>query len=225
LALVQRRGAELGGEAAELGRLAGQQEAVLRALVSSAPPPLFAGPARSPQSAEAVEPEKAEKAEAAHVQRSWPPSRAPGAWRSRWSRSAADPPAPSPAPRVDLRTLLDPKAGPDVTIAAPATPVLFPPPVAAEITAAVAAALDNVTRHAGPDARAWLLLEELDDTVTVSIRDNGPGIPDGRLAEAERAGRLGVAQSIRGRIRDLGGTVVVTSIPGSGTEIELHIPH
>ena len=33
LALVQRRGAELGGEAAELGRLAGEQEAALRALV------------------------------------------------------------------------------------------------------------------------------------------------------------------------------------------------
>jgi signal transduction histidine kinase len=33
LALVQRRGAELGGEAAELGRLAGEQEVALRALV------------------------------------------------------------------------------------------------------------------------------------------------------------------------------------------------
>ena len=33
LALVQRRGAELGGEAAELGRLAGEQEAALRALI------------------------------------------------------------------------------------------------------------------------------------------------------------------------------------------------
>src|SRR5213078_2598451 len=33
LAMVQRRGAEAGGEAAELGRLAGQQEAALRFLV------------------------------------------------------------------------------------------------------------------------------------------------------------------------------------------------
>ena len=33
LTLVQRRGTELGGEAAELGRLAGEQEAALRALV------------------------------------------------------------------------------------------------------------------------------------------------------------------------------------------------
>ncbi len=35
LALVQRRGRELGGEAAELGRLAGEQEVALRALVQS----------------------------------------------------------------------------------------------------------------------------------------------------------------------------------------------
>ncbi len=33
LALVQRRGAELGGDAAELGRLAGEQEAALRSLI------------------------------------------------------------------------------------------------------------------------------------------------------------------------------------------------
>ena len=34
LALVQRRGAEAGGEAAEIGRLAGEQEAALRALIA-----------------------------------------------------------------------------------------------------------------------------------------------------------------------------------------------
>jgi signal transduction histidine kinase len=37
LARVRRRGAELGGEAAELAKLAGEQEVALRALVSSAP--------------------------------------------------------------------------------------------------------------------------------------------------------------------------------------------
>ncbi|HEX3651065.1 MAG TPA: DUF5931 domain-containing protein [Pseudonocardiaceae bacterium] len=38
LARVQRRGAELGGEAAELARLAGEQEVALRALVAAAQP-------------------------------------------------------------------------------------------------------------------------------------------------------------------------------------------
>ncbi len=41
LALVQRRGAEAGGEAAEIGRLAGEQEAALRSLIAAEgePPP------------------------------------------------------------------------------------------------------------------------------------------------------------------------------------------
>ena len=37
LALIQRRAAELGGPAAELGRLAGEQGAVLRTLVVAGP--------------------------------------------------------------------------------------------------------------------------------------------------------------------------------------------
>ncbi|MFC7741652.1 DUF5931 domain-containing protein [Nocardiopsis composta] len=44
LAMVSRRGAEIGGEAAELGRLAGEQEVRLRALISSGPPARPAGP-------------------------------------------------------------------------------------------------------------------------------------------------------------------------------------
>jgi signal transduction histidine kinase len=172
LALVQHRGAELGGEAAELGRLAGAQESVLRNLVA-------AGSPVASTSAQAF---------------------------------------------IDVRPLLDAHASATVTIAAPATPVLLPASVAGEVAAAVGAALDNVERHAGPDARAWILLEELDQQVTVSIRDNGAGIPDGRLAEAVRDGRLGVAQSIRGRIRELGGSVSVTSAAGTGTEVELTVP-
>lgn len=39
LALVQRRGQEIGGEAAELGRLAGEQEVALRELIRSEPAP------------------------------------------------------------------------------------------------------------------------------------------------------------------------------------------
>ena len=46
LAMVQRRGAEAGGAAAELGRLAGQQEAALRSLVGGVP--AGGGPAASP---------------------------------------------------------------------------------------------------------------------------------------------------------------------------------
>uniref|UniRef100_UPI001F52892B ATP-binding protein n=1 Tax=Streptomyces graminilatus TaxID=1464070 RepID=UPI001F52892B len=60
--------------------------------------------------------------------------------------------------------------------------------------------------------------------VVVTVRDDGPGIPEGRLAQAEGEGRLGVAQSIRGRLRDLGGDAELISVPGQGTEVELTVP-
>jgi signal transduction histidine kinase len=169
LALVARRGAELGGEAAELGRLAGEQESALRVLVTAGPPPRAGGP-------------------------------------------------------VDLRSVLGRYAGPDVTVAAPADPVPLPAPAAEAVAAAVGAALDNVRRHAGPGARAWLLLEREADAVTVTVRDDGSGIAPGRLVQAAAEGRLGVYQSIRGRIGELGGSVEITSRPGEGTEVELRVP-
>ena len=72
--------------------------------------------------------------------------------------------------------------------------------------AAVESCLSNVRHHVGRDAEAWVLLEELDDRWVVSVRDDGPGIPEGRLEESAAEGRLGVQQSIVGRMRDLGGT-------------------
>ncbi|GAB3954209.1 DUF5931 domain-containing protein [Micromonospora vulcania] len=166
LALVQRRGADLPGEAGELARLAGEQEAALRALIAGAAP------------AGATDP---------------------------GGLDAADGGA------VDLRTLLGRYASPAVSLSAPATPVPLPRQVAGELAAATGAALDNVGRHAG--GRAWVLIEDEGATVTVSIRDEGPGIPDGRLTEAAAQGRLGVTQSIRGRVADLGGTVRIVSAP------------
>ncbi|WP_431959999.1 MacS family sensor histidine kinase [Actinacidiphila sp. bgisy160] len=181
LAMVQRRGAEIGGEAEALGRMAGEQEAALRALVTDAALP---------------SPRDGTDAEAAGED--------------------AD------APR-DLRGLLAPYGSARVTVSAPGTPVLLPARAARELTAAVGAALENVRRHAGEDAHAWILVEDEPGAVLVSVRDDGPGIPEGRLAAAEAEGRLGVAQSIRGRLRDLGGTAELVSVPGQGTEVELRL--
>lgn len=169
LALVQRRGAEIGGEAAELGRLAGAQGATLRALIT-------AGAATDQHT------------------------------------------------RLDLRTLVERCAGERVTVAIPATAVWLPAPDAREIAAAVAGALDNVRRHAGEAAQAWLLVEDEPETVTVTVRDNGPGFAAGRLEQACADGRFGVAHSIIGRMRDLGGSATVTATPGGGTEVELRLP-
>jgi signal transduction histidine kinase len=68
-----------------------------------------------------------------------------------------------------------------------------------------------------------VLLEGWPDRVEISVRDEGPGIPEGRLEAAAADGRLGVSESIRGRVADLGGTATVATGP-DGTEWELVVP-
>ncbi|WP_458085644.1 MacS family sensor histidine kinase [Streptomyces malaysiensis] len=203
LAMVQRRGAAIGGEAAELGRMAGEQEIALRTLVSTG----LVTPSRGADGVDAVP----------------DPDGLPDA-----VGPSAEPCAPGPERSdggpCDLRALLAPHAGSRVTFSEPGAPVVLPAGVAGELAAAVGAALDNVRVHAGQDAHAWILLEDEPDAVMVTVRDDGPGIPEGRLADAEAEGRLGVALSIRGRLRDLGGTAAWISAPGQGTEVELTVP-
>jgi signal transduction histidine kinase len=102
--------------------------------------------------------------------------------------------------------------------------VLLPAHTADELLAVVRAALHNVDEHAGAGATAWILIEELSDRLVLTVRDDGVGVAAGRLEEAVAQGRLGVAQSIRGRVGDLGGTVTITSHPGEGTEVEIVVP-
>ena len=110
-----------------------------------------------------------------------------------------------------------------VTVSTPGVPVVLPGEVVAELVAAVRACVDNVATHVGADAPVWVLLEVGPGAVTVSVRDEGPGIPADRLAEAEAEGRLGVAQSIVARVRELGGTATLDS-GAHGTEWELTVP-
>ncbi|GGJ96433.1 histidine kinase [Streptomyces camponoticapitis] len=201
LAMVQRRGTALGGEAAELGRMAGEQEVALRTLVSSGLVPTT----RASEDASL----------GAVVRTVDDPEYADG---------PGDDGGPDGSELWDLRTLLAPFSGSAVTLAEPGAPVLLRPAAARELAAAVNAALDNVRRHAGDGARSWILVEDSPDEVIVTVRDDGPGIPEGRLAQAEGEGRLGVALSIRGRLRELGGTAELISVPGQGTEVELKVP-
>lgn len=173
LAFINRRGVQLGGEAARLGGLAADQERRLRALVTA---------------------------------------------------SAADDEAPDIVGEVDLRALLSPHAGERVHVVAPADPVRVPSAVAGELEAAVGAALDNVRRHAGDAAQAWVLLEDEGESVAITVRDNGTGMPPGRLEEAADGGRLGVASSIRGRLRDLGGEAEWVGREGAGVTVRMRAP-
>lgn len=111
-----------------------------------------------------------------------------------------------------------------ISVSAPAQPPPLAPQAAAEVAAAVRAALQNVAQHAGPDARAWVFLEDAEDEVRVTVRDDGVGFDPSRLLDAERDGRLGVATSVRGRIERLGGRVRITAAPGEGTVVVLTVP-
>jgi len=111
-----------------------------------------------------------------------------------------------------------------VTVSVPGSPVIFPSAIVEELTAVVRACLDNVRIHVGPDASAWVLLEDVGPSVVVTVRDEGLGIVPGRLEEARAEGRLGVSESIRGRVTDLGGTSSLVTSPGQGTEWELTFP-
>ena len=130
---------------------------------------------------------------------------------------------PSGTGRGDLADALGRLASRTVTVSGPAHPVLLDQRVVDELTSVVRACLDNVTRHVGADAPAWVLVEELGERVVVTVRDEGPGIAPGRVEKAREDGRLGVAESIRGRRRDLGGDAVLTTAPGQGTEWELTV--
>lgn len=172
LAMVARRGREIGGETAQLAEAAGEQERALRRLLSAVD----------------IEPGMA---------------------------AAAD---------GDLGLLLRRHATDRVSVSVPAAAVYLDPVVAAEVEAATINALTNVERHAGAGARAYVLLEDLGDEVVVSIRDDGPGIPVGRLEAAIGEGRVGVSKSIQGRLAALGGRAELTAPAGGGTEWEFTVP-
>jgi signal transduction histidine kinase len=93
---------------------------------------------------------------------------------------------------------------------------------ASELTAAVRQALENVERHADA-SKVTLYLEAEDGWASVSIRDDGRGFRYDEQA-LRAAGRLGMVESMKGRVEDLGGIMRVESAPGEGTEVELRLP-
>ena len=167
LAHVKRRGAVLGGEAADLGDLAAEQEVALRSLIT-----------RRPQPADG---------------------------------------------QADLCSALSDLQTTTVEVVVPAQAVPLDGQTIRELHAVVTEALANVSRHAGPDVRAWVVVEDLGDAVVLSVRDDGVGIALHRLDEAARDGHLGVSRSIRGRVHGLGGRIELVTAPGEGTEWEITI--
>lgn len=130
-----------------------------------------------------------------------------------------------PEALVDLAAALDKYQSARVTVSTMAGQVMVPRLVVDEVEATLVEALKNVEKHAGGDAEAWVLLDqETDDEVILWIRDNGVGMSAVEVTDASIRGRMGIKDSIVGRMAALGGSAMLKSSPGLGTEWELRFP-
>ena len=98
-------------------------------------------------------------------------------------------------------------------------PTLEPGSVIA-LVGAVRECLVNAAKHAG-DCAVTVFGEPsaTGDGVVVVVRDDGLGFDPEAVSEG-----LGMANSVRARIREVGGSVVILSAPGRGTEVVLTVP-
>jgi signal transduction histidine kinase len=80
-------------------------------------------------------------------------------------------------------------------------------------------ALANAAVHSGA-AEVSLFVQVGADAVSVFVRDRGGGFDPAAVPDDRR----GIAESITGRLERAGGTAVVRSVLGEGTEIELRLP-
>ena len=79
-------------------------------------------------------------------------------------------------------------------------------------------ALINAVTHGGEPISVYC--EAGDDMVEVFVRDHGEGFDIATIP----ANRLGIRESIIGRIKRRGGTVEIVSRPKWGTEVRMHMP-
>lgn len=87
------------------------------------------------------------------------------------------------------------------------------------LVAAGREAVVNAAAHSGA-TEIDVFLERGASGLALFVRDRGCGFDPDQVA----ADRRGLAESVRGRVERLGGTAVVRSAPGEGTEVELRVP-
>jgi signal transduction histidine kinase len=97
--------------------------------------------------------------------------------------------------------------------------VLLPTDVIDSFLLALGECLENVRRHSGVD-RADVTITDDDTTVRAMVTDAGIGFDLGGV-DSER---LGFAESVVARLRDVGGNARLFSSPGSGTTVVLEVP-
>ncbi|MCZ6456256.1 MAG: PspC domain-containing protein [Actinobacteria bacterium] len=89
----------------------------------------------------------------------------------------------------------------------------------APLIGAASEAMVNAAKHSGAD-RLSLYLEAEDEKLTVYVTDQGKGFDLDKVAPD----RKGIAESIKSRVENAGGTVEINSEPGDGTEVVMRMP-
>ncbi|WP_031068236.1 ATP-binding protein [Streptomyces sp. NRRL S-118] len=95
-------------------------------------------------------------------------------------------------------------------------------PLDEKLTAQLQAAREamvNAAKYGGAGGAVQVYAEVEGRTVFVSVRDRGPGFD----LDAVPGDRMGVRESIIGRMQRNGGTARLRSVPGDGTEVELEM--
>jgi signal transduction histidine kinase len=87
------------------------------------------------------------------------------------------------------------------------------------IVLAAREAMTNAAKFAGVE-EIDVYADVADDMIAVFVRDRGAGFEPASVPDD----RQGIRESIRGRLERAGGSSVVTSSPGAGTEVELRLP-
>lgn len=87
------------------------------------------------------------------------------------------------------------------------------------LVAACGEAISNAATHSGsPNVSVYAEVEA--DAITIYVRDEGRGFDVTGVPEDRR----GIRESIEGRLARVGGTAMVQSAPGEGTEVQLLLP-
>jgi len=92
-------------------------------------------------------------------------------------------------------------------------------PAGSALRSALEQCVVNVARHAGV-SEAWVAVGAADGELSVTVVDEGVGFDPGLVPHD----RLGLSESVRGRVERSGGTVRVWSSPGAGTSVHIVVP-
>ncbi|MGB6057541.1 MAG: ATP-binding protein [Microthrixaceae bacterium] len=97
-------------------------------------------------------------------------------------------------------------------------PAAAPFELVEKLSGVVTEAITNAAKH-GSAGRVVVCVDSVDGQLTCTINDDGSGFDPRTTAEG-----TGLTRSMRGRVRELSGTLEVGSSPGNGCEISITVP-